>query len=89
MNIDSKLVRKLIAAQFPEWADLEIRPVEHSGHDNRTFHLGEKMAVRLPSSQSYEPQVEKEATWLPKLAPHLTLPITVPLGKGKPASDYP
>jgi aminoglycoside phosphotransferase (APT) family kinase protein len=33
--------------------------------------------------------VEKEAYWLPKLKPHLTLPIPVPIAKGNPDEDYP
>ena len=39
-RIDAALVRRLIAAQFPRWADLPVRPVEVDGWDNRTFHLG-------------------------------------------------
>lgn len=89
MNIDIKLVREMIDNQFPEWRNLVITPVEHGGNDNRTFHLGEKMAIRMPSDKAYEPQVEKEAKWLPKLAQYLSIPITVPLGKGKPTKDYP
>ena len=44
--IDTALVRRLIAMQFPEWAELAIRPVEFGGWDNRTFHLGAAMTVR-------------------------------------------
>jgi aminoglycoside phosphotransferase (APT) family kinase protein len=58
--IDVHLVRKLIATQFPQWADLPIKPVEKGGWDNRTFHLGEFMTVRLPSDEEYVPQVKKE-----------------------------
>jgi aminoglycoside phosphotransferase (APT) family kinase protein len=53
VKIDVSLVRELVAAQFPHWADLPIRPVERSGWDNRTFHLGEHMTVRLPSGAAY------------------------------------
>jgi len=87
--IDTALVTRLIAAQFPQWAHLPIRPVEPGGWDNRTFHLGDDMTVRLPSGPWYALQVEKEQAWLPKLAPHLPLPIPVPLGKGEPAEGYP
>lgn len=88
-HIDAALVRRLIAAQFPRWANLPVEPVEAGGWDNRTFHLGGHMTVRLPSAAAYAPQVEKEHRWLPKLAPLLPLPIPVPLAKGYPADGYP
>jgi aminoglycoside phosphotransferase (APT) family kinase protein len=87
--IDADLVRRLIATQFPEWAHLPVRPVEFGGWDNRTFHLGERMTVRLPSAVRYALQVEKEHRWLPRLAPLLPLPIPVPLAMGRPAQGYP
>ncbi len=87
--MDVHLVRQLIVQQFPHWAHLPIKPVEHGGWDNRTFHLGESMMVRLPSDEEYAPQVEKEQLWLPKLAPLLSLPIPIPLAKGKPTEYYP
>ena len=65
--INVSLVEKLIQEQFPEWAHLEVKPVKFSGHDNRTFHLGDEMSVRLPSDVAYAPQVEKENSWLPIL----------------------
>ena len=89
VDINVSLVRRLIAAQFPQWADLPIKPVEFDGWDNRTFHLGEDMTVRLPSAAPYALQVEKEHRWLPRLAPRLPLPIPVPLAKGAPADGYP
>ena len=87
INID--LVERLITEQFPEWSDLTIRPVKSSGNDNRTFHLGEYMSVRLPSAASYVPQVEKEQRWLPHLSKELSLPIPTPLAKGNPTKEYP
>jgi len=88
-NINVELVVKLINEQFPEWSNLEVRPVKFSGHDNRTFHLGEHMSVRLPSTASYVPQVEKEQQWLPILSQKLSLPIPTPLAKGNPSAAYP
>lgn len=87
--IDVTLVRALVAAQFPRWANLPIGPVEHGGWDNRTFHLGADMTVRLPSAAAYAFQVEKEQRWLPRLAPQLPLPIPVPLATGRPGEGYP
>ena len=89
ININTALVQRLIKSQFPAWSDFPIKPVEFSGWDNRTFHLGDCMTVRVPSAESYASQVEKEQCWLPKLAPHLPLPIPQPLAMGKPSGDYP
>ena len=81
-GIDAALVRRLIAAQFPQWRDLAIRPVEVDGWDNRTYRLGNDMTVRLPTHESYVPAVDKEQRWLPVLAPRLPVPIPTPLAKG-------
>ncbi len=89
MNVDVSLVRCLIATQFPQWANLPIKPVEFSGWDNRTFHLGDHMTVRLPSQEAYAAQVKNEQFWLPKLAPFLPVPIPTPLAIGRPAEGYP
>ncbi|GGH23554.1 aminoglycoside phosphotransferase family protein [Paenibacillus segetis] len=89
VEINKELVQQLIDQQFPQWSGLLISPVEKSGHDNRTFHLGDKRTVRLPSGPEYAPQVVKELAWLPKLQPFLSLPISTPLAKGESTKDYP
>jgi aminoglycoside phosphotransferase (APT) family kinase protein len=89
LPIDAALVRRLIAAQFPQWASLPVLPVLPGGNDNRTFRLGERMLVRLPSAPAYAGAVEKEQRWLPVLAPHVPVPIPVPLAAGVPGEGYP
>src|SRR6056297_1903749 len=89
MKINAQIVKQLIQAQFPKWSSLEITPVEKSGWDNRTFHLGNTMSVRLPSSPIYAPQVEKEQYWLPKLQPSLPLKIPKPIAMGQPSTAFP
>jgi aminoglycoside phosphotransferase (APT) family kinase protein len=89
VKIDETRVHQLIETQFPQWADLPVKPIMTQGWDNRTFHLGEQMIVRLPSAVEYAWQVEKEQLWLPKLASHLPLRIPVPLAMGKPDRGYP
>jgi aminoglycoside phosphotransferase (APT) family kinase protein len=89
VKIDAALVTRLIARQFPRWADLPVRPVDAGGWDNRTFRLGDDMSVRLPSAAAYAAQVDKEQVWLPRLAPQLPLPIPRPLARGTPDLDYP
>lgn len=88
MNITPERVHKLIAEQFPAWKDLPVKPVAQSGWDNRTFHLGSEMLVRLPSAEQYVAQVAKEQKWLPQLAPHLSLTIPTPIAQGKPSELF-
>ena len=88
-DITADLVSRLIAEQFPQWADLPIQPVEAGGVDNTTFRLGQTMSVRLPSAEVYVEQVDKEHRWLPVLARQLPLPIPEPLAKGVPGNGFP
>lgn len=89
VQIDEALVQRLIAAQFPRWAGHVIAPVKAEGHDNRTFHLGDDMSVRLPTAKRYAGQPRKEQRWLPHLAKHVDLQISEPVGSGRPSADYP
>ncbi|MFF8375324.1 aminoglycoside phosphotransferase family protein [Streptomyces sp. NPDC015661] len=87
-RIDTALVERLIAAQFPEWAGLPVREVNSAGTDNAMFRLGDDLAVRLPKADWAAGHAEKEQRWLPHLAPHLTLPVPVPVGHGRPGEGY-
>ena len=89
VETDVSLVRRLLAGQFPHWADLPIAPVESAGTDNAIYRLGDDMAVRLPRIHWATGQVEKEQRWLPWLAPHLPVAIPVALAKGEPGEGYP
>jgi aminoglycoside phosphotransferase (APT) family kinase protein len=88
-RIDEELVRRLLAAQFPEWRDLPLRPVRNGGNDHRIFRLGDRLSVRLPSAPDYVPQVRKEQRWLPRLAPAVPLPIPAVQGIGEPSDLFP
>ncbi|MQA00445.1 MAG: phosphotransferase [Dehalococcoidia bacterium] len=88
-DIDVPLVRRLLAAQFPRWADITLDPVVSTGTDNAIYRLGDDMAVRLLRREQATAQVEREHRWLPRLAPHLPLAIPVPLEIGAPGEGYP
>jgi aminoglycoside phosphotransferase (APT) family kinase protein len=87
-GIDAHLVARLIAAQFPQWSHLPVRPVERDGWDNRTYRLGHDMSVRLPTAAGYVPGVDKEHRWLPVLARRLPVPVPTPLARGRPGEGY-
>jgi aminoglycoside phosphotransferase (APT) family kinase protein len=89
VDTDVALVRRLLAGQFPEWAELSIDPVVSYGTDHDIYRLGDHLAARLPRIAWATEQAAKEAEWLPKLAPYLPLAIPVQLAMGQPAEGYP
>jgi aminoglycoside phosphotransferase (APT) family kinase protein len=89
VDIDVPLVRDLVTAQFPQWANLPIEPVLPLGTDNANYRLGDEMVVRLPRRERTTGPLEKERLWLPRLAPFLTLAIPAPLAEGEPSGDDP
>ena len=89
VRVDVPLVRRLLAAQFPQWAGLPVEPAGAAGFDNAIFRLGTDLAVRLPRRQFGADHLEREYRWLPVVGPRLPLAVTVPLGKGEPGEGYP
>src|SRR6185312_5873591 len=87
--ITAALAARLVAEQFPAWGHLPVVPVAESGWDNRTFRLGDALLARLPTAEWYVAAVAKEHTWLPRLAPHLPLPIPAPVALGSPGARWP
>jgi len=83
------LVARLLARQFPQWADLTITPVPSAGTDNALYRLGTELLARLPRIDWAIGQAEIEREWLPKLAPYLPLAIPVQLALGEPGEGYP
>jgi len=89
VRIDVPLVRRLVAAQFPQWAGLQVEPAGAAGFDNAIFRLGTDLAVRLPRRQFGADHLEHEYRWLPVVGPRLPLAVPVPAGKGEPGEGYP
>lgn len=83
------LVRRLLAAQFPQWADLPLASVPSAGTDNALYRLGEELVVRMPRILWAAGFVAEEWRWLPRLAPRLPLAISAPLALGEPGEGYP
>jgi aminoglycoside phosphotransferase (APT) family kinase protein len=89
LPVDVDLVRRLIAAQFPEWADLSVEPFDSGGTSNWIFLLGDAMYVRMRRRPSEPSKVLGEQDWLALLA--LELPVAIPrvLGRGEPGEGFP
>jgi aminoglycoside phosphotransferase (APT) family kinase protein len=89
MEISESLVARLVATQFPRFADRPVRQVVPGGWDNRTFRLGDDLVVRLPSGEGYAAQPHRERAAIRALAPRLPQPIPEPVGFGSPGEGYP
>ena len=87
--VDEGTVRRLLAAQLPEWAGLELRRLPPVGTDNQLFRLGEDLLVRMPRIHWAADSALHEHEWLPRLAPHLSLPVPAPVALGEPGEGYP
>ncbi|NGO08726.1 aminoglycoside phosphotransferase family protein [Streptomyces sp. HC44] len=87
--IDVALVRRLVDAQFPQWAELPLELLDPAGSDHVIHRLGEELSVRLPRHAGAIGQARKESEWLPRLAPHLPLAVPVPVAVGEPDFGYP
>lgn len=89
LSIDEALVRRLIRAQFAEWADLPIAHASSSGTDNAMFRLGASMVVRLPRIEWAAGSAQHEQQWLPVIGPLVPVETPTPLALGQPAHGYP
>lgn len=89
LEIREVLVRRLLAEQFPQWAELPLNRIEPSGTVNAIFRLGDDLSVRLPRRRGPEAPGSKELEWLPRLAPLLPVEIPVPVAQGRPSEAYP
>ena len=89
VDTSAALVGRLLAEQFPQWANLPITPVPSAGTDNALYRLGDDLAVRLPRIHWAVGQAAKEDHWLPRLAPALPLAVPTVLAHGAPGAGYP
>lgn len=89
IDTDSALVRRLLAEQFPKWADLPVEPVQSYGTDHDIYRVGDRLAVRLPIIAWATGQAAKEARWLSELATQLPLSIPLQLERGWLPPDTP
>lgn len=87
-EITSSLVRSLVSEQFPQWSELPIRPVEVQGWDNRTFRLGDRMSVRLPSADGYVAGLVREERSLAILGSRLGIAIPRVVATGAPSAAF-
>lgn len=88
VDVDEPIVRSLLEAQCPRWADLPLSPAG-AGTDNVMYRLGEALLVRLPRTPETAVSAHKEQQWLPRLAPLLTRQVPELLHVGLPTTTFP
>ncbi|MEV4266320.1 aminoglycoside phosphotransferase family protein [Kribbella sp. NPDC049584] len=89
VDINTALVRELVAVQFPQWAALPLEPVDSSGLVNAIYRLGSDLSVRLPLRPSSIDAVRREQAKLAALAPFLPVAIPSVEAIGSPTDAYP
>jgi aminoglycoside phosphotransferase (APT) family kinase protein/RimJ/RimL family protein N-acetyltransferase len=89
VETNADLVRRLLQAQHPQWADRPITRVPSAGTDNAMYRLGDDLVARLPRIDWAVDTVAKEQRWLPRLAPHLPLAVPLPVAQGAPTEEFP
>ena len=85
---DAGLVHLLLRDQIPGFADQDVQPSSTSGSSNWVFRVGEDSAVRLPRSDSYTADLLTEAEFLPRVAPHLVVPVPAVRFLGEPSELF-
>ncbi len=89
VSVDLSLVRRLLADQFPHLRREPVAILESTGTVNAICRIGQDLYARLPRVAAWAESLSRELTWLPRLAPHLSLSVPTPIGQGRPTAAYP
>lgn len=89
VEISAEIAARLVAAQLPEFANLDLRVVEPWGTDNAIWRLGDALVLRFPRIGWATNQVGFEAEWLPRFARELDVVVPEPVAVGEPGEGYP
>lgn len=81
--------RALVAAQLPQWAGLELRPLAVAGSDNVMLRLGDGLVLRFPRHVGAVAGLEVEARWPALLCGVGALAVPEVLHTGAPGEGYP
>lgn len=86
-------MQALVADNFPELADLPLRPIHGPGTVNAIVRIGQQHAARFPLRLMPESEVrqwlEREAAATAEIAEVATVPVPEVLGLGRPGHGYP
>ncbi|CAG7652135.1 aminoglycoside phosphotransferase family protein [Actinacidiphila bryophytorum] len=83
------LVRRLLAAQFPQWAGLGVEAVGVVGTANAVYRVGGGLSVRLPLGEGAARDVGKERRWLPVIGAAVPVGVPEAVAVGVPGEGFP
>lgn len=90
VDVSADTVAALVASQFPDWADLPVRPITSTGTVNALFRLGETIILRFalrPHATDREELVHEQRL-CSDLGPHVSVAVPAPLAIGDPGDGY-
>ena len=86
--VSASLAAELIGLQFPRLSGAQVELLA-TGWDNTVYLAGGQWVFRFPRREVALPGIQREIAILPRLAPHLPLPVPVPELIGTPSGAYP
>jgi aminoglycoside phosphotransferase (APT) family kinase protein len=93
MDVPVEVVRRLIAEQFPQWAELPIRPLTSPGTVNALFRIGDHLTGRFPLQPievaAARQWLQEEAEAARELAGQTAYATPEPVAIGEPGAGYP
>src|SRR3954468_15976341 len=93
LRIDATIVSRLIADQFPQWANLTIRALSTAATVNAIFRIGDAISARFPlraaDLAATRAWLVREAAAAREFANVSPVPAPRPIALGEPAHGYP
>ncbi|MEV4825319.1 aminoglycoside phosphotransferase family protein [Micromonospora sp. NPDC049274] len=93
VDVPVDAVAALVAAQFPRWRGLPVRPVSSAGTVHALFRVGAEVVLRFPlrpgADSDLRAELAREQEYAVLLAAHLPVAVPEPLGLGEPGDGYP
>lgn len=93
LSVPAGTVRALVTAQFPQWKELAVRPVEAAGTVNAIFRIGDRLAARFllqpQEAAAARAGLEREAEAARELLGRTRFATPEPVAIGAPGDGYP
>jgi len=93
LRIDATVVRRLIAQQFPQWANLPVRALSTAATVNAIFRIGDAISARFPlraaDPAATRAWLVREVAAARESANVSPVPAPQPIALGEPGHGYP